>query len=382
MGNWKVDKLSTVNCQLSIDEPYWLWLTNLKGIGPVTQRKLIRAFNNPKSVYEATGEELQKVKGLRDKMIDTICLQRSLDKAKKIQQQMYDKNIKLLTFDNPLYPAHVNLFSDQPAVLYYRGNLRPNIKSIGIIGSRRCTSYGKEVSAEAAKFLAKSGIAVVSGMAKGIDSYAHTACIKEGGYTLAFIANGPDMCYPPEHKTLMEEIIEIGAIISPYPPGIRPRQEYFPFRNKLMAAWVDKLLVVEAAERSGALITAKYAMDYKRQVFAVPNSIYNPESAGTNRLLQRGAEVYLRPEQMLETELHPILCPTTNREVIIKAPIKQEVKNTLQEELILKELNQPQEISHFLPLFDGDLSKLLLLLCDMELEGKLSIQGNSVSIDG
>lgn len=361
-------------------ELYWLWLTNLKGIGPVTQRKLIRTFNNPKSVYEATREELQRVKGLRNVMIDTLLSQRSLDTAKKIQQQTGDKNIKILTFDNLLFPSHVNLFTDQPTVLYYRGNLRPNIKSFGIIGSRRCTSYGKEVSSEAAKFLAKSGIAVVSGMAKGIDSYAHTACIKEGGYTQAFVANGPDICYPPEHKSLMEEITEVGAIISPYPPGTRPRQEYFPFRNKLMAAWVDKLLVVEAAERSGALITAKYAMDYKRQVFAVPNSIYNPESAGTNHLLQGGAEVYLRPQQLIDTEHHPILSTKINREVINSKAIEHKRENTLQEELILKELYQPQEISHFLPSFDGDLSKLLLLLCDMELEGKVSIHGNSVSL--
>jgi DNA processing protein len=175
------------------------------------------------------------------------------------------------------------------------------------------------VAAEAAAFLAQQGITVASGLAKGIDSYAHTACLKEGGYTLAFVANGPDICYPPEHRSLMEEILVSGAVLSPYPPGTRPRQEYFPLRNRILSAWIDQILVVEAGERSGALITAGYALEQKQRVFAVPNSIYSPESFGTNRLLQNGAEVYLEPKQLLNLQQETTKTITPNQ------PIKEKL---------------------------------------------------------
>ena len=278
---------------------YWLWLSALKGVGPVTLRYLVNEFGSPQAVYTATQADLKAIQGMHSQVVDTIMDSRSMEQAKQAEELMQRQAIKLLTFVDPLYPPGVNDFPNQPAVLYYKGTLRRPQTSVGIVGSRRCTAYGKQVAAEAAAFLAQQGITVASGLAKGIDSYAHTACLKEGGYTLAFIANGPDICYPPEHRLLMDEIIENGAVLSPYPPGTRPRQAYFPLRNGLLSAWVEQLLVVEAGARSGALITANYALEQKRRVFAVPNSIYSPESVGTNRLLQNGAELYLEPKQLV-----------------------------------------------------------------------------------
>ena len=361
---------------------YWLWLTALKGVGPVTQRNLVMEFGSPQAVYTATQVELKATRGLRSQVVETILDSRSMDRAKQAEELMLRQEIKLLSFVDPLYPPGVNNFPNQPAVLYYKGNLRPPQTSVGIVGSRRCTAYGKQVAAEAAAFLAQQGITVVSGLAKGIDSYAHTACLKEGGYTLAFIANGPDICYPPEHRSLMDEIIENGAVLSPYPPGTRPRQEYFPLRNRLLSAWVDHLLVVEAGERSGALITAGYAMEQKRRVFAVPNSIYSPESSGTNRLLQTGAEVYLEPKQLLNLQQEPTDTITPNqpiKEELIR--IKPEKRIPPQEQLILERLNNPENpvgVRDFLDLFDGNLSVLLSLLCSMELEGKVMVTGQTV----
>lgn len=273
-------------------------------------------------------------------------------------------------------------FPSLPAVLYYRGNLRASTFSIGIVGSRRCTSYGKEVAAEAAAFLGQAGVTVVSGMAKGIDSYAHTSCLKAGGYTLAFVANGVDICYPPEHQMLMEKIIANGAVISSYPPATRPRQEYFPHRNKLLAAWVDKLLVVEAAERSGALITAEYAMKYNRKVLAVPNSIYSPESVGTNRLLLGGAEVYIEPKRLLHNEDFELNQPSTNQQIGKPRRVKRQEKldstTNPQEQAILDMLEQPQAVQNLLGICKGDLSALLELLCQMELEGRVIVAGQTV----
>ena len=353
-------------------EIYWLWLSHLKGIGPVTSRKLVNGLGSPRAVYQATSENLLSIQGLRSGLIETLLSQRSLDTAKGVQEHMRRCQIDLLTYDDPYFPSYINRFSSLPAVLYYRGNLRAPTFCIGIVGSRRCTSYGKEVAAEAAAFLGQAGITVVSGMAKGIDSYAHTACLKAGGYTLAFVANGVDICYPPEHQTLMEEIIENGAVFSSYPPGTRPRHEYFPYRNKLLAAWVDKLLVVEAAGRSGALITAKYAMEYKRKVLAVPNSIYSPESAGSNRLLFSGAEVYMEPQQLIDNDGIEVLPRITKKQEKLHCTINP------QEQAILDRLDQPQAVQNLLGICNGDMSVLLELLCQMELEGKVVVSGQNV----
>jgi DNA protecting protein DprA len=362
-------------------EVYWLWLSHLKGIGPATLRKLVDHIGSPKAVYEASHEELKNIPGLRKGIAETILKERALDKAQRVQEQMSKYGIKLLTYNEPNFPSYINRFSHLPAVLFYRGNLRPSRVSVGIVGSRRCTSYGKEVAAEVAAFLGQAGITVASGMAKGIDSYAHTACLKAGGYTIAFVANGLDICYPPEHQNLMEEIIEKGAILSPYPPGTSPRPEYFPFRNKLLSAWVDKLLVVEAAERSGALLTAGYAMEYGRTVLAVPNSIYSLESKGCNRLLMSGAEVYLEPEQFPDKQA---LGQAEEVEFIVPIHrMRQEREcspNGTQEKLILGQLNQgPLDINRFLDIFNGDLSALLETLCQLELEGKISVRGQRIS---
>jgi len=170
---------------------------------------------------------------------------------------------------------------------------------IAIVGSRRCTDYGKRLTVEVAEFLAQNNIPIISGMAKGIDGYAHTACLKADGYTLAILGCGLDICYPKEHIELMQRIIERGAVISEYPPGTKPDANHFPMRNRLISAWCKKLLVVEAGEKSGSLLTAAYAKEQNRQVFAAPNNIYSRESIGTNKLIDEGAKIYLNPFQLL-----------------------------------------------------------------------------------
>jgi len=171
---------------------------------------------------------------------------------------------------------------------------------VGIVGSRKCTDYGKEVTRQAARYLAENSVTVISGMAKGIDGYAHTACIKANGYTLAFLGSSVDICYPKEHRKLMEGIIESGAVISEYPPTTEVRAEYFPRRNMLISSFSNNLLVVEATYKSGALITANFAKELNREVYAVPNSIYSNSSLGTNHLIEKGAKIYLRPSQLID----------------------------------------------------------------------------------
>lgn len=359
---------------------YWIWLSQINGVGPITIRKLIRTFGTPQAVYEASKSELEEA-GLRKGIVAEIFNQRSLDMHMREEEKMQKLGVKLLPFNDSLYPERLNKLPSLSALLYYRGELAGSAPSVGIVGSRRCTEYGKKVASEAATVLAQRGIIVASGFAKGLDSYAHTACIKAGGKTLAFFANGLDICYPPEQKALMDEIIENGAIISPFPLGTRPRQPYFPLRNKLMSAWVDSLLVVEAAERSGALITAEYALQINNKVYAVPNSIYVPESLGVNKLLQRGAKIYLNPEQLI-LDVYETLekeAPLITTKADHKAgPDISNRKLTKEENVLLQLLESPKLLNELINAFSGSYTDFQTLICTMEIDGLIAVTGNWV----
>lgn len=286
---------------------YWIWLTQIKGIGPVLQRRLLNHFKDVGSIYKAEEKDLLLIEGIGPSLVKNINDSKCLDKANSILDQVNKHKMKVLTFNDPLYLNLAKEPNDSPILLYYKGSIRKNLNGIAIIGSRRCSEYGKQVTIEAAKYLAQNDVPVISGMAKGIDSYAHTTCLKEGGYTIAFLGNGLDICYPAEHIDLMDAIIDNGAVISQFPPGTRPRPEYFPKRNALISSWSEKILVTEAAEKSGALITAEIARKQGREVFALPHEIYSPTGKGTNKLLCQCARTYLDPSQLLssgDTLLH------------------------------------------------------------------------------
>jgi DNA processing protein len=366
---------------------YWIWLSTIKGIGPVTQRKLLSVFGTPERIYLADREELIERTSLRISFIDRIMEARSLERAKKILDSLNRHHIRLLNIDNERYPAEVHSLSTMPVLLYYRGNIKENSMGVAVIGSRRCTKYGKQVTLDAATFLAEQGIPVISGMAKGIDGYAHTACLKAGGYTIAFLANGLDLCYPPEHRILMDQIIEKGAVISPYPPKTRPLKANFYKRNALMSAWSRKVLVVEAGAKSGALITAKFAGEQKRTVLAVPNSIYSPESIGANKLISRGAEIFLSPNQLLPAGFDkekPATLDKTEKKAVMQAKPSERQAAVEQlsplEKKIMERLNAARDIEELVDIFNGDMAALLDILCTMELEGKIEIShGRTIS---
>lgn len=278
---------------------YWIWLRQVKGLGPIIEKRLLSHFGTPELIYEACEEELMSVMGIGKAIAKNIVLSRSLDKAYSLLEEVEKKNIKLLTYNDPLYPSIAKEYAEAPTLLYYKGNIKENIEGIAIVGSRRCSGYGKQVAIEAARFLSDNNITVISGMAKGIDGYAHTACLKSGGYTIAFLGNGVDVCYPSEHIGLMEAIVENGAVISEYPPKTRARSEFFPKRNSLISSWSKKILVVEAAEKSGALITANFAKELGREVLVPPHEIYSITGRGTNGLIAEGCKIYLEPSQLL-----------------------------------------------------------------------------------
>jgi len=360
-------------------EKYWIWLTQLKGIGPVKQRDLLKKFKNPLNIYRAEKGDLKSCPGIGPKLAARIVENRDLQEAQTILGKTQQYKINLLTFANPLYPARVKEISNIPVLLYYKGSIFPESTGIAIVGARRCSQYGKKVTEEAASYLAEMDIGVISGMAKGIDSYAHTASLNKGGNTISMLGNGLDLCYPPEHKELYEKIITQGALISEFPPGIPPAPHNFPRRNRLISAWSEKVLVVEAGLKSGCLITAHHAIKQKRELLAVPGQIYSPESAGCNKLIQKGAEVYLHQEQLL-TDKQKVNKKNTRLKIIKKDQHKLQGR----EAKIFQILKAQGEISleELVYFTKIDKMKLVEIISLMEVKGIVKLRGSRCQLAG
>lgn len=357
---------------------YWIWLTQINGVGPKRQRALLKKFNSPKKIYEASFNELLECNGIGSKTAKEIAEGKSLEKAKIIFNNTIDLDIKLLTLKDSLYPLRAKEIEEMPVLLYYKGNIIKNSMGVGIVGSRRCSDYGKTVVKEAATYLAKENISVISGMAKGIDGYAHTACIKAGGYTLAVLGNGLDICYPPEHIELMEKLVLKGAVISEYPPGTRPNPRHFPRRNLLISAWSHKILVIEAGEKSGSIITADYGNKYGKEVFALPDSIYREESRGSNKLIYDYANIYLNKEQLLIEDRYEYQDLQSNQPMDnYSLEELDDLEKAIIKILKNKETKTLEELSILLHI---DSIKLIEKLSLMELEDKVEIQGSKVKV--
>lgn len=250
---------------------YWIWLSLLPHIGPITVNRLLEQFKDPRIVYDADMQELSGIKGLTHRQVQSILVHRSLENAYKVIDDCKRNHISVLLKDDSCYPTRAKILEDAPSVLYYKGYMRELKESVAIVGARRCTQEAKMRAVTCAEQCAEKKLAVISGMAKGIDSYAHTACLKAGGYTVAILGNGLDICYPSEHNKLMECIAQNGLLLSEYPPGTRPTQYTFPRRNRLISAWADKICVIAPGKGSGALITADFGRKYGREVVVVEN---------------------------------------------------------------------------------------------------------------
>lgn len=245
---------------------YWIWLSKIPGIGCYTSRLLLKELKEPKNIYQASYEELLKIKGIGPKKAKQIYETKNLNKIQKILDDCERKEIKIMTIYDDHYPEEARMLEDMPICLYYKGIVKNHMKKTAIVGSRRCDRQARQRTIEIATNLTRQGIAIVSGMAKGVDAYAQTACLKAGGYTIAVLGNGLDICYPSEHRILMENIERQGLLISEYEPGVRPQKVYFPRRNRIIAALSDEIIVTSAGKGSGALITAQYGEKYNRRV--------------------------------------------------------------------------------------------------------------------
>ena len=268
---------------------YWLWLTLNPKLITVKIKKLLEIFFSPYAVYAATEKDFLS-QGLLVEAIEHDLLDKSLDNVHKVKEQCEKQGIKILTYSDELYPEKLKQIYDSPYVLYYKGTLPDfdNRLSIAVVGSRKSSAYGTEAAQKISYELAEKGVVVISGMARGIDSFAHKGALYAGGLTVAVVGSGIDIVYPPENRQLMEFIIKNGAVISEYPPGTKPLRYNFPQRNRLMSGLSEGVLVVEAAMKSGTFITVDFAQEQGKDVFAVPGSIFAPQSKGTNSLICDG----------------------------------------------------------------------------------------------
>lgn len=352
-------------------EVFYIWLSKLKNVGIKTTRILLKEFKCPYKIYISNKEELSRIEGLRKISIESILSNRDLKEAREIYNRCAALGIKILTYEDKLYPKYAKECDESPIVLYYRGELKEVRDGVSIVGARRCSSYGKNVTREVVETLVLKDIPIISGFAKGIDSQAHTVAIKNGGYTLAFLGNSVDICYPSEQKELMKKIIDNGAILSQFPPTTKPEYYNFPKRNYLIASWCRKLLVVEASEKSGALITANFGRMLKRQIYAVPNNIYSREAIGTNKLiLEEKAKIFINTSQLID-----------DKRVMANVQLSLFDNLTdLEKDIVNLLIERPMCFSELVSRMEKSYSEIRNLIDTMEFQGRLQSKGGIISL--
>lgn len=270
-------------------------------LGPVRINRLVKACGSAREAWQAPELRLKAVEGFGEKLVAQVAVARTQIDPVKAWQQLRKKGLNAVSQDEREYPSLLREIYDPPPLLYYTGDLQVLQKPcLAVVGSRRHTTYGREIAYKFAAQLAVCGFTIVSGMARGIDTWAHQGVLTTSGFTAAVLGCGLDTCYPPENRSLMKKIGHQGVVISEFPPGTEPAPINFPRRNRLISGLSLGTLVVEAGEKSGALITASFALEQGREVFAIPGSIANPCSRGCHLLIKEGAKLVDGVDAILE----------------------------------------------------------------------------------
>ncbi len=279
---------------------YWIWLSLAVTPGSDTFRKLINKFGNPEAIFNADEADIIGCIGSNSRDFDLI-VNKNTDRASNIYEYCKKKNIGIITYGDDAFPSSLREIKNPPVLLYYRGVLPDFNKSciIAMVGTRRLTDYGRRNAFIIGHDLAAAGAIIVSGMAVGIDGVSHAGAISAGGINIAFLGTGIDVCYPEQHKKLAREIVKTGCVMTEYAPGTRPEGRNFPVRNRLIAGISCSTVVIEGRERSGALITARYAKKYDKTVYALPGNVDNKTSEVTNLLIKNGAKLITAPDDIV-----------------------------------------------------------------------------------
>lgn len=310
---------------------YWVGWSQIKGIGPVLLKRIWQHFGSLEAAWRSPRQALGEVEGLGGKLIEKVIAGRSRLNPEQVYEQHLAKNPQFWTPADADYPKLLLEIPSPPPLLYYRGqvNLLENqgkVPAIAMVGTRHPTEHGKRWTAKVSRALGQSGFTVVSGMAKGIDGVAHTSCLQVSGRTIAVLGTGIDVVYPANHQRLYDDITAKGLIVSEYPAGTKPDRSNFPARNRIIAGLTRATLVMEAPTRSGSLITSRYANEFNRDVYTLPNSPEQQQSGGCLDLIRRGASMILSEKgliedlgglpQLDESSLQLSLLPTENSDAV------------------------------------------------------------------
>lgn len=298
------------------NKKYWIWLSMIPNLGIKRKQKLLKIYKNPKRIFEANKKELEKIEGIGENIANNIINSKTERIIENQIKQMIKENVDIIPINDESYPQQLKNIYDPPISIYIKGNTK-NLQnpSIAVIGCREASEYGKMAAKYFGYQLAKSGLNIVSGLAKGVDSYSHVGNIcakKEESYShvdnlstvgkpLAVIGCGLDIIYPKENSELEKEILNVGGtIISEYPLGTKPNKFNFPARNRIISGLSKGVLVIEAKKKSGTLITVDFALEQGRDVFVMPGNINSINSLGTNDLIKQGAKIVTCYQDVLD----------------------------------------------------------------------------------
>jgi DNA processing protein len=285
-----------------MERAYWLAWSTIYGIGSVLLKRIQVGFDSLEAAWEAPIESLAEIEGLGQQTLEVIQRDRPAIEPRELLKKHLVKNPNFWTPADPEYPKLLWEIPDPPSILYYRGNLKTWSEryTVGIVGTRSPTPYGRRWTKKIAQALVERGFTVVSGLADGVDAEAHQACLEIDGQTIAVVGTGVDRVYPTRNQALYQKILQTGLILSEYPQGTPPDRTHFPKRNRIIAGLCRATIVIEAPVRSGALITAHQANDYNREVFALPGSLDVDQAMGCLNLISKGAQVVLGIDELLE----------------------------------------------------------------------------------
>ncbi len=352
------------------DLPYWLALHRIRGIGPARFRLLLEAYGSAEEVWRSDSGGWQEA-GLDARTTRSFEAQRRRINPQAELERLVRLRVGALRFLDPGYPKLLREIAQPPAILYIRGALtHADEWAVAVVGTRRASAYGKNVTERLTTDLARNGITIVSGLARGIDTHAHTAALDAGGRTLAVLGCGPDLVYPPENARLAARIAECGAIITEFPPGAQPEAGNFPARNRLISGLSLGVLVTEAPADSGALITTRFAAEQGRDVFAVPGNIVNRSSFGCNRLIQDGAKLVLDAADITaELNMHLVPEQLELREVLPENELEADLLRRLDEQ------GEPRHIDELCRTTGLPVAQISGTLVMLELKGLVRLVG-------
>lgn len=368
-----------------MEKEYALWLCNLPGIGNVRGRKLLELCGgSAKKLYDAPDRIWKQV--ISDQVYEKVKTYTEGWRLSEEYEKLQEKNIGLAALSDRTYPEKLRNIPDAPFVLFYKGKLEEYCKlSVAVVGARDCSEYGSYVAEGLGRALGKQGIPLISGMARGIDGISQQAALDQGGSSYGVLGCGVDICYPAGNRKLYDRLVRQGAVLSPYPPGTEPRAGNFPPRNRIVSGMADAVVVVEARNRSGTLITVDMALEQGRDVYVAPGRVTDRLSDGCNRLLKQGAQVFLSPEDFLEDlfAVHPEAAERTKRAAVTEEKGKTSVPSP--SENLSLELKQVYEALDFtprsigqindrlpFPCAIGSLSSMLMVLCMKKLAVQVS----------